>query len=220
MANYPFAVLGVLGACCCIFSLIAVISYNRTQILNLNWFTGQVKYSGETVTLYFSMRGEGYSDTVYDDDYHFTWGLCAANQNYNGGDDASKFCQTCHDSMGATLAFALIALFTSMPALAFSVMRFNDAGNTSSNKMIGAITSFVAMLAGVISLAIFGGQCMAKIQKYYNDNSSIDIAWYNGPIIGLMVTFIIFQFIGGVVNIALPVGGGAASSTANPAAAK
>jgi len=193
--------------------LIAIVMAILSTFFNtVVFFSGSTSDSVvENVNWSYGKQDDNYFYTgVYQIVADYSSGPISGTTSVDWTDDVCtlKYCGKCESALKGAIAFAVFSWFASWPSCYTNIMRTREGGNTGRNKMIGLISSGVAIFCACISVISFGAGCQA-----YIDDETSGINWSYGPAFGLMMTFIFFKLIDVIVNSLVPDGSSGGGSS-------
>lgn len=115
-------------------------------------------------------------------------------------------CEDCSDANRTAICFASICLALTSIGLFTNLLRTKSEGNTSTNMILGIVTSLLAIFTGMISVISFDRGCLNHID---GDND-----WYYGPSFIILVVVILLKMVDLVGNAISPTGEQASSANA------
>ena len=178
------------------FAAISIISVdeNNNVLQDLSWGKGHNRISGVNEDIYVGVFQVGYQQSNSN-------GVVSVKQKYDAGNCTATYCRTCHHYMPIVIGFLAAFILMSIFSVYTNFARFHDTGNTSKNKVIGALTSLASIALGLVSLIVFSTTCLQKVKDYVHDSISTNYDWHFGSSYSLLVASVCLKFIDMLFNV-------------------
>jgi len=120
-----------------------------------------------------------------------------------------EVCDDCSAANRTAICFAAICLALTSIGLFSNFMRTKSEGNTTTNMIVGIVTSLFAIFTGMISVIAYDRGCLKHIEDKVDEND-----WHYGPSFIILVVVILLKLVDLIGNAISPVGEVASSANA------